>query len=140
MKRQSNKFQCEQVPSLCVQSKIQIKQWTNPNLTAKQIWLWDEVKTWGGGGAALSTFYVLINWFRFTSWLQWLAAFICFSANVKYEICPMWYHLADLSSMHIFDHIIQFNIWFHMFLCSRNLYWDDDKLKLPKSSSALHKF
>ena len=25
---------------------IQIKQWTNPNLTDKQIWLWDEVKTW----------------------------------------------------------------------------------------------
>ena len=24
----------------------QIKQWTNPNFTDKQIWLWDEVKTW----------------------------------------------------------------------------------------------
>ena len=27
-------------------SHPQIKQSTNPNLTAKQIWLWDEVKTW----------------------------------------------------------------------------------------------
>ena len=45
-----------------------LEQDTNPNLTAKQIWLWDEVKTWhrsrsssSSRSSTLLTFYVLIS-------------------------------------------------------------------------------
>ena len=86
------------VHGVCIQ-QIQIKQWTNPNLTDKQIWLWDEVKTWRSrrsssrrsSSSTLNILFKHIQHFFFKYFqIESLTLIVCFKKHYLVSYVKLW--------------------------------------------------